>query len=536
MRTVEGELTQGKRTRRGRARFKIPDAHRDRGMHWVAGSGSGKSLSLGLVAFRDFERGIPQVLFDPSGQMIDAFLTEIAKQDAATRRRQWRRIHYHDMAGTSTHIPSWPLLIEHPGDSRQDVADRFLETLRKVDPHLETASVQGFNALAHIGSRVCVILSSLGLQLDEAANLLDHPNEWHDRLYEAQERFPEAREAVEFIRQQYLPLTPARRYELSHMFRSKLDQLIADPTSREMFCSSSASLDLRDVVDARQTVLIDFRHETNQRKRLFKTRWVFESVLAYILARGPGKHRPLAIHFDEITELTNQASLDHDLFAADLDYLFNVIQRNYSVWISAAHQQMWQVSAKTGRTLMSLGTQVIGVVSDVETATQLAKLYAPCDPHRVKRYENVWASESRQIYFPDGSPSHKDYDHLVLERRPIDFPMDEQYYIASRAFMRLPPFTFLVKTRDKQELQLVSMKGSVGDPWPTDHPLELAYIRHQLGLQHGLALEARRNRAESFDTIESSHAHEISEHDETIDADDWDTSFDVTHAPATAGR
>lgn len=505
-------------------------------MHWVAGSGSGKSLSLGHVAFRDFERGIPQVLFDPSGQMIDAFLTEIAKRDATTRKGLWRRVHYHDMAGAHAHIPSWPLLIEYPGDSRQDVADRFLETIRKVDPHLATASVQGFNALYHIGLHVCVILSSLGLQLDEAASLLDRPGEWRSRFREAEQRFPEARKAAEFFRYQYLPLSPAKRYELAHMFRGKLDQLIADPTSQAMLCSSNASLDMRDVVSGGQTVLIDFRRETNQRKRLFKTRWVYESLLAYIQHRGPGRHRPLAIHFDEITELTNQASLEHDLFAADLDYLFNVLQRNYSIWISAAHQQMWQVSEKTAKTLMSLGTQVMGVISDVETAKSLAALYAPLDPHRVKRYENVWASESRQVYFPDGSPWHKDYDHFVLERRPVDYPMDEQLYVASRAFMSLPPFTFLVKTQDKNALQLVSLRSRVGDPWPTDHPGELAYIRHQLGLQHGLALEAQRSSAALSDTMENGHAHRIQEQVDDIDEDDWDTSDDVAHAPAASGR
>ena len=69
----------------------LPDSHRDRGLHWVAGSGSGKSLGLGYLAYVDCLRGVPQVLFDPAGQMIDAFLLRVSLLPPEERKRVWSR-------------------------------------------------------------------------------------------------------------------------------------------------------------------------------------------------------------------------------------------------------------------------------------------------------------------------------------------------------------------------------------------------------------------------------------------------------------
>lgn len=511
----------------------IPDAHRDRGIHVVAGSGSGKSLTLGLIAFLDFLRGIPQVLFDPTGQMIDAFLMYVAQFSKPLRRRLWPQIHYVDMAGRGDQATSWPFLYEHPGDSRQDMADRFLQTCRAIDPHLESASIQGFNALYRIGAPTGIILSSLGLQLDQSLDLLNQPESWTVRLAEAVGRYPEANAAAEFFHTAYTALSASDRLSASHSYRAKVEPLLLDPALSAMFCTSPASVDFAAAVRQRQTILLDFRGETNDRKRLLKTRWAFDSLLAYIRHRGPGRHRPLAIHFDEITELTNQASLEHDLFTRDLDYLFNVVQRNYSCWITAAHQQMWQLSQRTQQTLLSLGTQIVGVVSDIDTAESLSRQFAPLDPKRIKRVRRVWMKD-------------KDDHPFVVEEEPIDFPMHEQVFLAARAFMRLKPFEFLVMPRYGTSMKKVSVADWVGDPWPNQHARALAYIRHRLSRQR--PVQARNSgipSAQAGDTT-GQQAGEVERFDimrygpqddleqgydvATDDPDFWDTSREISDA------
>jgi hypothetical protein len=445
----------------------LPDSHRDRGLHVVAGSGSGKSLTLGHLAFFDFLRGVPQILFDPAGQMIDAFLLRIAQFSRPIRKELWPKITYVDMSGRSGSITAWPLLFELSGDNLQDVADRFLQTCRAIDPHLESASIQGYNALYRIGAPTGMVLSSLGLQLDRALDLLSAPEDWDDQLAEAERRNPAAQSAVEFFRREYLPRSPADRLALTNSYRAKVEPIMHDPGLRTMLCTGPPSINIENVVAGRHTVLLDFRGETNPRKRLLKTRWAFDTLLAYIRHRGPGKHRPLAIHFDEITELTNQETLGVDLFARDLDYLFNVLQRNYSIWITAAHQQMWQLSERSQETLLSLGTQMIGVLSDFESASAIARRYSSLDPHRVKRWENVWASDPV-------------FGHFIIEKRPVDFPLDEQVFRAARAFMALPPFHFFIKPRDDNRLKVTSIESYMGAPWPTDNQHVLDKIRTRL--------------------------------------------------------
>lgn len=451
-------------------RFAVPDSHRDRGIHMVAGSGSGKSLTLGLIAFLDFMRGVPQIVFDPTGQTIDAFIMYVAQFSRALRRHVWPLVVYVDMAGKSAHVPAWPLLHEYPGDSRQDIADRFLQTCRAIDPNLASASIQGYNALYRVGAPAGIILSSLGLQLDRVSDLLNSPETWTDRLAQAVSAFPEAQAAAEFIRTGYMPLSVNDRLALSQSYRAKIEPILLDPSMAAMFCKAPRSIDFREVVARRQTVLLDFRHETNEHKRLLKTRWAFDSIMAFIRHRGPGRHRPLAIHFDEITELSNQASGEHELFTRDLDYLFNVVQRNYSCWITAAHQQMWQLSERTQQTLLSLGTQMVGSVSDINTAEALARQFAPLDPNLTKRMKPVWMKD-------------KDDRPFVGAYEPVDFPMHEQTFIAAREFMRLKPFEFLVMPRHSTRMQRVSLAGCVGDPWPSEFARLLAYIRHRLAQQ-----------------------------------------------------
>lgn len=468
-----------------RRAFTIPDTHRDRGIHFVAGSGSGKSLTLGkLIAFLDFMRGVPQVLFDPHGPMIDAFLLQLTRFSKPVRQRLWPLVRYVDMAAVSESVVAFPLLYELPGDSRKDIADRFLETCRAIDPHLQSASIQGYNALTRIGVPVGIILSSVGLQLDAAADLLANPEHWRDRLAEAEARFPESRPAAEFFRREYLKMSAGERSALTATYLGKIAPFTYDASMRAMFCTTPAGIDWRAVVDNRQAVLLDFRGETNLSRRAFKTRWVYDTLIAFIRHRGAGRHRPLAIHIDEITELTNQESLGQELFARDLDYLFNVLMRNYGVWVTAAHQQMFQVSPPTQKTLLTLGTQLFGVAADLESATHLAFSYGDISPYRVKRFDKVWGGVP--LMRADGPPVS--YPQ-VLDQRAVDLPLDEQAFLAARVLMNLKSFEYLACPRDERRLRKISAREWVAEGgWPSDQADTLAFVRAQLAARAGRSL------------------------------------------------
>lgn len=58
----------------------LPDSSRSMGIHIMAGKGSGKSRLMGrIIAWLDFIRGVPQVIFDPHGPTIDNFLDKLLR-------------------------------------------------------------------------------------------------------------------------------------------------------------------------------------------------------------------------------------------------------------------------------------------------------------------------------------------------------------------------------------------------------------------------------------------------------------------------
>lgn len=169
-----------------RGRLTIPDADRVRGIAIRAGSGSGKSVFLGRVlCFQSLLRFVPQVVLDPHGPLVDNILLAVGMLPLEVRQRLWPRVKLIDMSGKGPHVVSFPLLYRLQGEGLRDVADRVLETFRKLDPHLQGASIQGWNALVSIGRPVLMVLAALDEPISEAESLLRQPDIWEERLNEA---------------------------------------------------------------------------------------------------------------------------------------------------------------------------------------------------------------------------------------------------------------------------------------------------------------------------------------------------------------
>ena len=88
----------------------IPDKARSMGIHVQAGKGSGKSRMLGrMIAWLDFIRGVPMVIFDPHGPTIDNFLDKLTRMPRELQERLWQRVLYVDMSGQSGQVIPFPL-------------------------------------------------------------------------------------------------------------------------------------------------------------------------------------------------------------------------------------------------------------------------------------------------------------------------------------------------------------------------------------------------------------------------------------------
>ena len=400
----------------------IPDKGRGMGIHIQGGKGSGKSRVMGrLIAWEDFIRGTPMVIFDPNGPTIDNFLDKITRMPREIQERLWPRVMYVDMSGQFGQVTPFPLYYRVGTESLYEISQRFMDVLRKLDPYLQTASVEGWNPLWRTGTYTGMILAALDFQITEADRLLNNPNYWERRFRDMLTAFPEAEPAVAHIRE----LSKARdnvRTRRTESFLNKIAIFTLDPSMKAMFGSSSPGVDWNRVIQRRQTVLLDFRHEHDIERRQFKMMWAFNYFLDFIKRRGAGRHQPISLVIDELTSLFPDKALASEIFGRELDELINVIARNYRVWLTIAHQEPFQLAERLQKSLFTMGTQIMGSTSDWESALYLAKQFYRYDPYLVKKEELTgWGT------------------------RTVEYTIDEQDLLHSYTFTGLKRYQFWVR-------------------------------------------------------------------------------------------
>jgi hypothetical protein len=489
----------------------LPDNVRSMGIHIQAGKGSGKSRLMGrVIVLRDFTQGMPQVVFDPNGATVDNFLDALARLVARLggnghlssegQKRLWQRVRYVDMSGKSGYVVPFPLYYRLGQESLKDVAWRYLEAILRLDPELKEAPIQGWNAVAKLGSRTGMVLAALGCQITEAYDLLNRPRAWRERLQGLAANSPDhgLLMAVEFFLREYPEWKPQDRERAKSAWETKLDMFTLAPSMRAMFGATIPSIDWQEAIDKGQTVLLDFRHEQNSEHRRFKMLWAFLYFLEFIKHRGRGRHRPVGLVIDELTALYNfDIQAGADIFASDLDELVNQIARDFSVWLTLAHQERFQIDEKSHKTLMTMGTQVLGVTADFESALAMAQELFRVDPHKVKRYERVWMAPPF-LWPPE-----------VIDVIPVEYTVEEQDRMAASQFKDLGLFEFLVRPARREgdtTGELISMSLANLDRGVWNDEALVAELRLRLSRRDGIPIET------VLEEIDQRHRHVLTLH------------------------
>jgi hypothetical protein len=408
----------------------VPDDARSMGIHIQAGKGSGKSRLMGRgIAWQDFIRGVPLVIFDPHGATIDNFLDKITRMPREIQERLWERVVYVNMSGLSGRVICFPLYYRMGTESLYDISQRFLDVLRKLDPYLQTASVEGWNPLWRTGTHIGMILAALNFQITEAEKLLQNPSIVARRARELLAAYPDAEPAVAYIRELIAAKdnTRARRTE---SFFNKIAIFKLDPSMQAMFGASTPGINWTEVMSQGLAVLLDIRDEFDIERRKFKMMWAFNIFLDFVKRRGAGRHQPISLIIDELSSLFSADALSGAVFGKELDELINVLARNYRVWLTIAHQEQFQLMGQMSKTIMTMGTQIFGSTSDWEAALISAKQFYEYDPYRVKKTEPIGTS--------------------IFEDRTVEFTIDEQSLLHSYKFMRLRRYQFLVRRASEE--------------------------------------------------------------------------------------
>src|ERR671914_2082667 len=419
----------------------LPASSRVMGLYALAGRGTGKSRLLGRkIASGDFFAGIPQVIFDPVGATIDNFLDKVTwfLHDYPQLERDpiWERIVYCDMSGKDGCITPFPLYYRL-GTERflLEISERYLQTIIKSNPDLFRAQVMGWPPLHRIGDYSGIVLAALGYQITEAEDLLDHPEVWEaaGRFAKAEQVSPEAKRAASYFRHKYIPMREADRARLTTPFLDKIFTFSLDDTFRAMFGAKEPGIKWDDVVQKKQTILLDFRHEQDEEMRRFKLLWTFSYLYEWIKTRGRQDANPFGVIIDEFAHMTQKVAGGTNPLAQDLDEFINVYMRQHTIWFTAAHQELYQIDEQLRNTMLSLGTYIIGGTSSMQSARELADALYFRDPFRVKDAEPIYGRR---------------YQHPrleVIDVRLHFMPLAEQTELFAKRIKKLGRFQFLLR-------------------------------------------------------------------------------------------
>lgn len=444
----------------------------------AAGPGSGKSRLLGrLLAWQDFINGVPLVILDPHGVTIDNFIDKLSRLPEQfpehVRRTLWQRIRYVDVSGYYGSVVPFPLYYRLGGESHYEMAARYIDVIGKVDPHLQTASIEGFNAIKQVGTMVGMLLAALECQITEAMDLLHSPEQWVERIRSRLDVNPFALRPVFSFWRSYAALNEGGRQRLNSSFMRKIEPFRLETGLAAMFGAPEPGINWPEVVDRRLAVLLDFRHVHDLERRQFLMMWVYHYFMTFIRSRGPGRHQPISFIVDELAALFPISGLVADHFAGDLDEMINQIARNYGMWLTLATQELYQFSERLQKTLLSM-TLIQGRTSDPEAAAMLAQRLSRYEPYLVKRYENVWMSMMFNVF--------------VVDKRPVEFTPEEQLILQSYRYQDLRKFEFLVRLpRGEGDLSGGIRQMSIAGLDPGQFPDEglVAEARARLAVRDG---------------------------------------------------
>jgi hypothetical protein len=404
--------------------FELPDAYRTHGIHLVGGRETGKSWFMGrTLAYQDVSRGIPTVIIDPVGKVINYLLDKIGHQQRGLQEHLWPRIRYVDMSGREGAVIPYPLYYRLADETLYAIANRFIEVIRRMNPQLEDAPVNGMNAIRAVARPAGILLASLGYQITEAESLLTDIHSWEGRLKQVTKP-QDVMTAARYFLKDY-------NKNAAVAFRNKIADIVLDPINRCIFGASSWGIPWREVIDKKLCVLIDISREPTDDMTTLKMLWLFQSLITFIKSEGSSRTAPLSIIIDELAAMYH---LGDNILARDIDSLTNVRGRNYNVWLTLAHQEQYQFDEPTQKSLMSMGTQMIGMTTDPSTAWGYAQRFVRVNPLKEKRQQKSVLSSSGGLFFD------------LVEVNPVEYTSQEQLITGSYEYMDIDPLYFFIKT------------------------------------------------------------------------------------------
>ena len=363
--------------------LRIFDAARTLGTRVLGEPGSGKSVLLAAsFTFPDFQRGIPTVLVDVNGGLIDTHWALVLAQGRRLAESMMQRIRYVDV-GNYTYAYGRPFYYWLPGDDAFAVAQRPLEIFMKLSPALREAPILGESSLRQVGTAVGMLAATMtdgagGIwQITEALDMLMHYN---DPLWKAimDSAAPAVPDAVRFMRESYAQWDREQQRNRRWAFESRCWPYLSSRVLRATVGQGVPGVAWDDVVREGLCVMLDFRHLQDRARRDELSLLWLQSLIEYFERRGVGHVKPLSLVLDEVPALLENPAMEPEVRRLINRY------RAMKVWPVLAHQSLSQLSPALRESAWSFGNQIVGKQLNVDACIEVARNLIAADPYRIK--------------------------------------------------------------------------------------------------------------------------------------------------------
>lgn len=454
----------------------------------IGGSGSGKTVLAGWIAYLFFLNMQANIIFDPTGSLIANFLNRVQRyiehQRLSDREEAaiWSRVVYCDLSGQSGYVVPFSMLRRFDHEPLSAVADRVMDWILLAQPESRGASIQGYAAVSKVVRPAAMILAALApdLQITELPDLLSNIKQphWKAALDLAAQRYPQqTAEALSFLRSEFSNWQGQNLERRLDLTESVFVPFRYSPAFRTVFGAAAPGLDYDDIIAQGKTVLVDASGLDGEYKQLMLNWILFGSVVPFTKNRGSGDFDPFGLSLEEVSTFYMDSPASMELMTHKFGELIHVIRRQYRVRLLVVHQSASQLHPQMAAHLAALGNQIVGRPADYDSALMLAEQLFDYQT-LIKRWE--------PIYF-----SNRDRDAEVIDFRPVDYSQEEIRHMQARLLMRLDTFRFLArltKTEGGGQTGLKQLDASalVG-PFPDDREIRL--LKQQLSAQSGVSVK-----------------------------------------------
>ncbi len=134
----------------------------------------------------------------------------------------------------------------------------------------------------------------------------------------------------------------------------------------------------------RQLWLFDLRNEHDWETRRFKLLFLWQAITDFArrwgAAHAGDRTQPLAVTIDEVSFMFSRSAGSRSPLVDDLDSIINQYSRNVNLELTIAWQELYQLPPGLKETLLSLGTQFYGRMTDPDSMREVADRLTVHDP------------------------------------------------------------------------------------------------------------------------------------------------------------